>query len=55
MTLLSITLSCVLGWCARIVYCHWRQRRRERETSIALVAFAEAEKRVESGVREMQR
>jgi hypothetical protein len=52
---LSITLGTLLGWCAHIIYNDWRRRRRDRETSMAVVAFAETEKRVESGIREMTR
>lgn len=52
---LAFLLGTLLGWCARIIYDGVRRRHRVRETSLAIVAFAEAEKRVESGIREMTR
>jgi hypothetical protein len=52
---LAFLLGTLLGWCTHLIYSDLRQRRRDRETSLAVVAFAEAEKRVESGIREMTR
>ena len=55
MTLLAFCLGTLLGWCAHIVYSDLRRQRRDRETTLAVAAFFQAEERVCSGVREMQR
>jgi hypothetical protein len=52
---LAFLLGTLLGWCTHVVYSDYRQRRRDRETSLAVVAFAESEKRAESVIREMTR